>query len=463
MTPARRSFTFVSRLWWRIWAAVLVSLVLFAGIMFVVWRFWLQPAQLGVPIDTLVEIATQLPDDGNPLRASRVLLRWSDRTRLDLALFDEDRRLIAAAGRPLPPPRRDQIDSHWVRMRGPGDPAAAPGDPRDARNFGRDFDAGPGTEPAVRVLRSPFALRLDDGRWLVARRDPSRAPQPLGPIPLLALIATLIGAATYFVARGLTHRLERLQDRVEAFGAGDLSARAELTGNDEAGQLASSFNDAAARIEALVQAHKNLLAHASHELRSPLARIRIAVAMMAERPTRELEEEVRRSIAELDDLIDEVLLASRLDANVGEARLEPVELVSLCAEESARGEIDFEAEASPVVQGDQRLLRRVLRNLIENARRHAGGTADLTLSIAAGHAVVEVADRGPGVPEAERERIFEPFYRVAGASERDGGVGLGLALVRQIADLHGGKIVCLPRDGGGSIFKLTLPIEPFKR
>ncbi|CAN5406069.1 HAMP domain-containing sensor histidine kinase [soil metagenome] len=462
MILRRAPFTFVNRLWWRIWVAVLASLVLFAAIMFMVWRFWLQPAQLGVPIDTLVEIATQLPEDGNALHAARVLARWSDRTRLDLALFDEDRHLVAAAGRALPPPRRDQVDSHWVRMRGPGDPAAMPADPRDprdprdARSYGRDFDAGPGAEPAVRVLRSPFALRLDDGRWLVARRDPSRVPQPLGPIPVLALIATLIGAATYFVARGLTHRLERLQHRVEAFGAGDLSARAELSGNDEAGQLATSFNDAAARIEALVKAHKSLLAHASHELRSPLARIRLAVAMMAERPTPALEDEVRRSIAELDELIDEVLLASRLDANVGEAKLEPVELMSLCAEEAARGEIEFEADAGPVVQGDPRLLRRVLRNLIENARRHAGGADEMLLTVEGGHAVVEVRDRGPGVPETERDRIFEPFYRIAGASEREGGVGLGLALVRQIAALHGGTITCLPRQGGGSVFQLKI-------
>jgi signal transduction histidine kinase len=452
--------SFVDRLWWRIWIAVLASLLVFAAIMFVVWRLWLEPSRIGVPFDTMAEIATQIPADTSQAHAARVLARWSDRARLDLALFGEDRQLIASAGRPVPPPRRDQIDSHWIRMRGIGDVEAPPQpEPHDPRGPGRELDTGPGAGPAVRVIRSPFALKLDDGRWLVARRDFTRAdPQPFTPLQLLTLIATLIGAATYFVARGLTRRLETLQRRVEAFGAGDLTARAELGGRDEAGRLATSFNDAAARIEALVKAHKNLLAHASHELRSPLARIRLAVAMMGERPTPALEDEVRRSIAELDDLIDEVLLASRLDARVGEARLDTVELMSLCAEEAARGEIELDAGAGEmVVEGDPRLLRRLLRNLIENARRYAGGTAELQLLRADRKAVIEVADRGPGIADAERERIFEPFYRVAGASERDGGVGLGLALVRQIAELHGGRVVCLPRDGGGSVFRVTLP------
>lgn len=461
MTSDRWSpFGFVDRLWWRIWIAVLASLVAFAAIMFALWRFWLEPARVGVPIDRLVEIAQQLPPDDDAIRVAAVLARWSDRVQLDLALFDENRRLIAAAGRPVPPPRPDQIDSHWVRMHGPGDHDALgtlEDSPRDRRKPPRDDD-GPGSEPVVRVLRSPFALRLDDGRWLVARRDFSRVPQPLGPVQVLALIALLIGSGTYFVARGLTRRLERLQRRVEAFGAGDLSARAELTGQDEAGRLAASFNHAASRIEALVKAHKNLLAHASHELRSPLARIRIAVAMLTERPTPELEEEVRRSIAELDELVDEVLLASRLDAQVGEARLEPVELMGLCAEEAARCEVEFDAEDAPVIEGDARLLRRLLRNLLENARRHGhGGAVTMTLARHGRDAVIEVADRGPGVPEAERERIFEPFHRLPGASERDGGVGLGLALVRQIAELHGARVTCLPRDGGGSIFRLTVP------
>ena len=115
-----------------------------------------------------------------------------------------------------------------------------------------------------------------------------------------------------------------------------------------------------------------------------------------------------------------------------------------------------------MVDGDARLLIRLVRNLLENAHRHADGAGvQVRLFLRdATHACLQVCDRGPGVPAAERERIFEPFHRVAGASERAGGVGLGLSLVRQIARLHGGDVVCLPGpDGSGSCFEVVLPLR----
>jgi signal transduction histidine kinase len=110
------------------------------------------------------------------------------------------------------------------------------------------------------------------------------------------------------------------------------------------------------------------------------------------------------------------------------------------------------------LRGDERLLRRALRNLLENARRYGGGEVLLHLApLAGGGWRAEVCDRGPGVPEAERQRIFEPFYRLPGHSEQSGGVGLGLSLVRQIAERHGGRVGCEGREGGGSCFFLELP------
>ncbi|MDQ6684565.1 MAG: HAMP domain-containing histidine kinase, partial [Pseudomonadota bacterium] len=238
-----------------------------------------------------------------------------------------------------------------------------------------------------------------------------------------------------------------------------------VSGADEVAAVAASFNVAAARVEALVQSHRSLLANASHELRAPLARMKMAVSMLAEatpvqRET--LKGEIDKNVAELDALVEEVLLASRLDAVQEALPRQPVDLGAVAAEEAARVDASVEATSAVVVIGDERLLRRALRNLLENARRYGGGAIELVLgrqgSGSAERIVVRVCDRGAGVPEVERERIFEPFYRLPGHGEQAGGVGLGLALVRQIAVRHGGSVRCEGRSGGGSCFVLELPL-----
>ena len=199
-------------------------------------------------------------------------------------------------------------------------------------------------------------------------------------------------------------------------------------------RLAESFNRAAARIEELVGAHKSLLANTSHELRTPLARIRMALELGKDRG------EIERDLAELDALIEEVLLASRLDAVPSLERTEEVDLLALAAEEAARYDVEAQGE-SLMLRGDPRLLRRMIRNLLENARRHGAPPIEIQVK----NRQLRVCDSGPGVAEAERERVFEPFY-----SKR--GVGLGLALVRQIARRHGGEARC-----EGNCFYVTLP------
>ena len=140
--------------------------------------------------------------------------------------------------------------------------------------------------------------------------------------------------------------------------------------------------------------------------------------------------------------------------------VEPVDLIGLAAEECARhgAELDVAAaDAEVMLTGVPRLLRRLIRNLLENARRYGDGEVRVSVRREGAHAVLRVSDRGPGVPPAERERIFEPFYRLPGASEREGGVGLGLALVKSIAQRHGGSVRCEDAQGGGAQFTVTLP------
>jgi signal transduction histidine kinase len=327
------------------------------------------------------------------------------------------------------------------------------------------------------------AIKLDDGRtlWVMrpgGLRNPGAgglsvrapgAPPPWWAPPrwfdslnlaalLLVMFAAVAGGA-WPVVRRLTRRLETLKSGVEAFGAGALNRRVPEEGRDEVAALATSFNQAASRIETLVKSHQSLLANASHEIRSPLARLKMAVSMMEDAPPEAraaLRQEIDTNIGELDALVEEVLMASRLDAKPTPDAQDAVDLLGLAAEEASR--VQAQVQGDPVtLQAEERLVRRALRNLLENARRYGGDDVEVSVSDLGSKAEVRVSDRGPGVPAAFRERIFEAFFRLPGHAEREGGVGLGLALVRQIAQRHGGGVRCEPREGGGSCFVLTLP------
>jgi signal transduction histidine kinase len=322
-------------------------------------------------------------------------------------------------------------------------------------------------------------VRLDDGRVLWVLRAPLAA-RPVGGPPtglaggppwlrgaglaaLLVMLFMAVAAGAYPVVRRLTRRLEGLKQGVQRFGEGKLGQRVDASGRDEVAAVAASFNQAAERIEALVNSHKSLLANASHELRSPLARMKMALSLMEDAGTapaqrERLAAELRTNIGELDALVEEVLLASRLDAQAAAFTPQPVDVIALAAEEAAQVGAELQAQAPALhVAGDERLLRRALRNLLENARRYGGGEIALQAERRGAQVELRVCDRGPGVPIELRERIFEPFFRLPGHAEREGGVGLGLALVKQIAARHGGSVRCEAREGGGSCFVFGLP------
>lgn len=301
----------------------------------------------------------------------------------------------------------------------------------------------------------PFhPMVLPDGRRLMLEWDQRSPSNHFGWIALFLLLAAI---SSYPISRRLTRRIEALRTQAEAWGNGQLSARASEDGCDEIAELAHHFNQAAERIELLLDSQRAMLAAASHELRSPLARIRMASGLIGdERP--DLQAQIAHDIAELDTLIGDLLLASRLSNNSPQLRLESVDLLGLAAEEAAR--VGAELSGQPLtVQADARLMRHLLRNLLENSRRHAAGTPiDVHIIVTTdGGGILRVLDRGPGVPDTERERVFEPFYRPAGTAETGEGVGYGLALVRRIARLHGGDALCLPREGGGACFEVSLP------
>jgi signal transduction histidine kinase len=439
-------------LYLRIWITVVAALALFALV--AGWLFQRQLDDQRVRADAAQRerlaawgdlIERSLPGAGaSAAEQAQALNEWSQRLRMPMALDDSRGQRIARSNSFA---RRELEMPDFLRRVQP-----IPLD--DGRTL---------WVPRPGAMRPPGAAigggPLPDGSWL-----PRRLPEGAGLAALLVVIFLAVAAGVWPVARRLTRRLVALKQGVEAFGAGALHQRVAEDGSDEVAAVGASFNRAAARIEALLRSHQSLLANASHELRSPLARLKMALAMLEEvpPPQRErLKRELDANIAELDALVEEVLLASRLDAADALDKQDRIPLLALAAEEAAHVQASAHGEDLHAL-GDERLLRRAVRNLLENARRYGGGQIEAEVVRAPGAAsLVElrVSDRGPGVPEAYRERIFEAFFRLPGHAEREGGVGLGLALVRQIAQRHGGSVRCLAREGGGSSFVLSLPLS----
>jgi signal transduction histidine kinase len=425
----------MARLYFRIYLAVLGSLILFAMLAGLSFRFSGDGDRFGTRSELLTSVVEKLapaldaPEDVQ----RRQLNEWREKSGFDIAIFNREGQVIVDASDGTLTAPRDE----WQR-RGPG---------------------------YWRSHHWARVVQLDDGRLVVAARPRSERSSfyRFRWLFWLGLSALAVGIAAYPVVRRLTSRLEALQTGVEALGSGDLSARVPVQGKDEVARLAETFNRSADRIQTLMTANRSLLANASHELRSPLARLRMGIETLPENTGVAQKEELGRNIRELDQLIEEILLASRLDQpSNNETVFDQVDIVGLVAEECAwvDCELMIETDALPMVLGDAKLLRRLLRNLTDNAMRYGGnGVTVIVKQAHEGSVTIDICDRGPGVPDSERSRIFEPFYRAVGTRERDGGVGLGLALVRQIADRHQGTVMCLPRDGGGSVFRVMLPVQ----
>jgi signal transduction histidine kinase len=411
------------RLYQKIYLTIIIALLLVVLIAGAFWRMGASNAPVDAAFDMVGEMAMAvLPPPGAPLRAQQEIIEhFAQRIDADLTLFGRDSRPIASVGRPIRPPQRGD---------GPG---WMPG-------------------PAGPIWR----IALPDGRWLFVRPHIPRRHPAFGMVLFLGVIALAVALTAYPVVRGLTRRIERLQSAVDTLGTGDLSARAKVEGRDEVARLAESFNRSATRIEELVGAHRLLLANASHELRTPLSRIRLGLELFEQTRDDKDKAQLQRDIAELDFMIDEILLASRLEAQVTPSTMEPVDLLAIAAEECARYENCSLDGEGVTVNGDARLLRRMVRNLLENAKRHGKPPVNVFLRREGRQAVIDVVDNGRGVPEAERERVFTPFHRLGDDAQ---GAGLGLSLVRQIARMHGGDAVVAPRPEAPSCFRVTLPIK----
>ena len=377
---------------------------------------------------------------------------------MDVAVRDRDGALVAWAGDPL----RD------VERGGPPGPRGGP-------------------PPLMMPVRTPATGEVVGVVLTAPARALKARPMPIPPLwrPLATLGVALLAVAlaTRPLARRITRPLERLTDAARRLGSGDLGARVpepSRRGGDEIAAVTRAFNDMAERVERLVRGEKELLANVSHELRSPLTRIRMALELLPhEGDAARRIADVERDLAELDRLMEDVLTAARLEATGLPTHLGAVDVQALLANLAERARHDPVIAGTPVrvedgaaitLTADEALLRRALWNLVENAAKY--GAPPITLAARATAAGVElsVTDTGPGIAPADRERVFAAFYRGDAArtpgvgGEDRHGVGLGLTLARRVAEVHGGTMAIDAGtegvDGRGCRVIIALPRGP---
>jgi signal transduction histidine kinase len=303
-------------------------------------------------------------------------------------------------------------------------------------------------------FRSPMAARVaEDGKYwyFFTRKRIGMGWWFLQPEHLFVLLPAVL--LCYWLAFHLSRPVRQLRQAVERFGEGDLSSRVNSRRRDELGELARTFDRMADRIELLLQAERRLLLDISHELRSPLARLGVAVELA--RSGEDLETNLNRIQKEsdrLNQLVGQLLQVTRAEGDPSLLHREPVrldEMVQQLVDDSrieaqAHGcELQYKASQPATVSGDPELLRRAVENVVRNAIRYAPGQTAVEVSLARnnGKVLVDVRDRGPGVPEEALPHLFDAFYRVEPDRARSGGgVGLGLSIARRAIVLHQGAI-----------------------
>jgi len=409
------------KLYLQIYFAFLGGLILFALLAGLAWKTLSEgnePARFKAGLSLLVSQSLPINESAELLQPR--LQKLAETFEVRLSLYGRDSKHVASTSSRLPLPK-------------------------SRLEWGHDHD------------RQNFSLRLDDGRWLVVSHQGGNFPMPL---LVIVLLFAVLGIAAYPIAKRLTCRLEQLQQQVDAFGQGNLKARVTITGKDEIATLAQRFNHTAERIEKLIDAQKHILSGASHELRSPLTRMRMAIELLQSDSIEATKTKLESDISELDDLVDELLMASKLDAGSSEKQFEQIDLLALAAEVASVYDAEVSGDQISLM-GDEMMLRRLLRNLLENAKRYATDSP-IIVSVTGNQnsAIIKVCDDGPGIPELEREKIFAPFYQPRLTTNPQGSIGLGLSLVRKIARQHHGDVRYVPGHLGGACFEVTIPQKP---
>jgi len=408
-----------------------------------------------------LRVAEQFHD---PALLQRQLDRFHATLEVDVTVRDLTGRLVAGSGRELPPLNAEEADGVLrggvaVRGRPVWQVAVSVQDPASGAVVG-----------VLQASMQHFAA-------------PARARPILGVVFILLVVAVI----TLPTARRIARPLRRLTEAATRLGSGDLSARVPVARaghsrswwrggrRDELQELTSSFNEMADRVERLVRSQRALLANVSHELRSPLTRIRMAMDLLPAdiRDGAKLRG-VESDLCDLDRLIEDSLTAARLDETGLPTRLDTFDARRVLSDVAERAQQDplIEGRAIQVTPGppvtlcaDEALLRRAVWNLMENAAKYGAPPITLAVHSEGDRVAFTVSDEGPGIPATDHERVFAPFYRGERARTPGSarGVGLGLTLARRIAEVHGGSIAVAAAPGGdahGCQVVITLPVRP---
>ncbi|MBK5938457.1 ATP-binding protein [Halochromatium roseum] len=300
-------------------------------------------------------------------------------------------------------------------------------------------------------------LETSSGRvWAGIPRDRIGTRPMIGVVVICALAVLLVVLTAAILARRVTAPLTRLSQAAEEVAKGRSPEPLEETGPRELANLARQFNETSQQVRELLADRTVLLSGISHDLRTPLTRLRLALEMLPDSTDAALKARMRRDIEEMSAQIGQ---AVELGGTLGAGARDPEDLAKLVSEVVGhRPRILWRPLGRCIHSVNALALRRILGNLIENALRYSSGTVEVRLDCRHETPALFVLDRGPGIPEAEREAVFRPFYRLERSRNRNtGGSGLGLAVARQLAVANAMEIALNDRDGGGLIASIRLP------
>ena len=450
------------RLYWKIFLAFWLSLVFFVAVTLVAASYYLQQTRARAADEnpherhmTLIREARGIARSQGIAGLERWLAQLDRREATPYYLLDEQN--LDLLGRPLPPELAFRVG-------------------RQRNHMGQMGQMG------NMMMRQAMAIRVPDGRAFVLTPDFQGVSlwRVLGrprvfALPLL-VTALLSGLLCYWLARYLLRPVKQLREATQAMAAGDFAQRVApgLGGRrDEIADLAHDFDQMAARIEQLLSAQMQLLGDISHELRSPLARLVVALELAQQKQGGAASAEFERIALEaerMSDLIGQLLTLSRLESGAGKIAAETVDidallerLVENCNFELAADErrAVIVESAPAALEGDPALLTSAFENVIRNAARYtdSGTAVEVAARTADGWLEVRVRDHGPGITESMLERVFDPFVRVGDARDRgSGGYGLGLAIAKRAIGLHGGEIAAANHPDGGLEITIRLPL-----